>query len=941
MRKAIFILVLALLLPVCPVLRAAGPLKLKGKVLDAKSGEPVVGAVVKLDDNYLWAVTDLDGHFSLEGIQTGKYPLNVSCLGYVDDNRTLTLSKDILDLEIKLSISSLALDEVVVTAEKSKDNINTTQKIGRNALDHLQMSSMTNITALLPGGKTINPDLTTESTLSLRSGGSTAGNAAFGTAVEIDGVRMGDNANLSGMTGTGTRGVSVDNIESIEVITGVPSAEYGDLNSGMVRVITKKGRSPLSVTFSVNPRTYEASAAKGIDLGGGRGVLNISGEYANATRKLTSPYTSYTRRGFTFDYSNTFRKILRLEAGISGNIGGMNSENDPDMFSNEFTKERDNILTPHFKLTWLLNKGWITNIRLEGSVYYHDQRQHVHAYNSYASSQPAVHYEENGYSIADALPLTFYSDQVTDSRELDYSAGLHYNWLKHFGKAKSVLKAGVTWKADGNVGDGEYYIDPSLAAHGYRPRPYSEYPYMHNLAAYAEDNLTFPLGRTSLNLSAGLRFENIFIKGSEYDRLRTLSPRLNAKWSLTDFLSVRGGWGITQKLPSFYILFPRQEYRDIQTFGYSYGNTGDATYIYYTQPFRMTFNPELEWQRNTNSEIGIDLDLKDFKVSIVGYRNITRNPYEFTNIYSPFQYSLMQLPAGFSLTSNPYITLDSQTGQVWLRNSGEEYWTPAAIKAVDRSFAASRKQSNGGDVKRYGFEVTADFPEIKAIRTRMRLDASYGSTEYVDDTPNAYYNSGWSHTSLPNRSYQYVGIYAGGNSVINGRKNRSVDANLTAITHIPQARLVVTCRLEAALLRRMQNLSEYNGQTYAFTVSESSLAPTGGNIYDGNSYTAIMPIAYMDLDGNVHDFTKEDLGNPELSRLVIRSGNMYVFAKDGYDPYFSANLSITKEIGDHVSLSFFANNFTNSRRFVKSYATGVGAIFTPAFYYGLTCRIKL
>jgi outer membrane receptor for ferrienterochelin and colicin len=60
---------------------------------------------------------------------------------------------------------------------------------------------------------------------------------------------MGDNANLSGMTGTGTRGVSVDNIESIEVITGVPSAEYGDLNSGMVRVITKKGRSPLSVTF--------------------------------------------------------------------------------------------------------------------------------------------------------------------------------------------------------------------------------------------------------------------------------------------------------------------------------------------------------------------------------------------------------------------------------------------------------------------------------------------------------------------------------------------------------------------------------------------------------------------------------------------------------------------------------------------------------------------
>ena len=49
---------------------------------------------------------------------------------------------------------------------------------------------------------------------------------------------------------------------------------------------------------------------------------------------------------------------------------------------------------------------------------------------------------------------------------------------------------------------------------------------------------------------------------------------------------------------------------------------------------------------------------------------------------------------------------------------------------------------------------------------------------------------------------------------------------------------------------------------------------------------------------------------------------------------------VTKEIGEHVSLSFFANNFTNSRPYVKSLATGVGAIFTPAFYYGLTCRLK-
>ena len=97
----------------------------------------------------------------------------------------------------------------------------------------------------------------------------------------------------------------------------------------------------------------------------------------------------------------------------------------------------------------------------------------------------------------------------------------------------------------------------------------------------------------------------------------------------------------------------------------------------------------------------------------------------------------------------------------------------------------------------------------------------------------------------------------------------------------------------------------------------------------------------MDLNGVVRPWTEESAANPDLQRLILRSGNIYTFAPDGYDPYFSANLSVTKEIGKHVSFSFFANNFTNSRRFVTSRATGVSAIFTPNFYYGLTCRIKL
>ena len=480
---------------------------------------------------------------------------------------------------------------------------------------------------------------------------------------------------------------------------------------------------------------------------------------------------------------------------------------------------------------------------------------------------------------------------------------------------------------------GEYYEDPSLEADGYRPRPYSDYPYMHNLSGYLEDNVTIPIGKTTLNLVAGLRLETVFLQGSHYDDLTILSPRLNAKWTVSKKLAFRGGWGVAGKLPSYHILFPQPEYRDLLSLGYSWAD--GSAYVYYTQPYSMVYNPHLRWQRNINSEVGIDATLLKTRISLVGFYNKTKDPYELGTVYEPFAYNIIEKPAGYALISEPDVIVDHQTGETYFQDADGLY-VPGTVKVTDQTFAASRRQENGADVHRYGVELTVDFPEIKPIGTTLRLDAAWNHTEYTSNVTSYLYRNGWSHTILPNRSYQYVGVYKGGTNVYDGRRADNVDANLTAITHIPRARLVITIRLEAALLRRSQYTS-----SRAFTVDAASNTPTGGNIYDGNSYTAVYPQAYMDLNGVVRPWTEESAANPDLQRLILRSGNMYTFAPDGYDPYFSANLSVTKEIGKHVSLSFFANNFTNSRRFVTSYATGVSAIFTPNFYYGLTCRIKL
>ena len=802
------------------------------------------------------------------------------------------------------------------------------------------MSNVTDISALLPGGKTVNPDLTTDNAVSLRSGGLAAGNAAFGTALEVDGVRVGNNASFGSMSGTGTRNISTENVQSIEVITGVPSAEYGDLNSGMVRINTRKGLTPWNITFAVNPRTYQASASKGIDLMKNRGVLNVSAEWTRATQKLSSPYTSYTRRGFSASYSNTFKNVLKFEVGATGNIGGMNTKNDPDAYKGTWSKVRDNVLRANTSLTWLLRKSWITNLKLDASVNYNDNRSQDHAYGSSASMLPAVHSELAGYYLADRLPVSYFSDKVIDSKELDYAASLKYEWFKKSGKRLSKLKAGVQWKANGNVGEGEYYVDPSVAANEYRPRPYSQYPFMHNVAAYVEEDYTFPIGKTSLQVSAGLRLENLFVKDTDYKNISSLSPRFNAKWKISDNLSIRGGWGVSEKLPSFYILYPVQKYRDIQTFGFSHGNS--SSYVYYTQPYKMLFNENLKWQKNYNAEFGIEAYFLRTSVSLVGFFNKTKNPYTYQNIYTPFSYNIMSVPSGYTVPDNPEIRVDSQTGQVYMRGSNEEFWTPMATKVTDKTFFESQMPGNGDDIYRTGAELIVDFPEIAPIRTKFRLDANYAYTHYIDNTLNWTYRTGWSHTSLSNRSYQYVGIYANGgeSGTFNGKESHSLNANLTAITHIPEARIVITCRLEMSLLSRFRNLSRYQGKEYAYNVNADGIESIGGSIYGSKNYTAIRPVKYMDENGDVHDFTDKEASDPAFANLIIKSGNAYTFSQDGYGAYLSANLSVTKEIGDHVSLSFFANNFTNSRMYVTSKATGVSAIFTPAFYYGLTCRLK-
>ena len=72
--------------------------------------------------------------------------------------------------------------------------------------------------------------------------------------------------------GVDLRSVSPDNVESMEVIRGIPSVEYGNLTSGVVIVKTKTGSTPWEAKFKADPYSKMVYAGKGFTLKNGSAI---------------------------------------------------------------------------------------------------------------------------------------------------------------------------------------------------------------------------------------------------------------------------------------------------------------------------------------------------------------------------------------------------------------------------------------------------------------------------------------------------------------------------------------------------------------------------------------------------------------------------------------------------------------------------------------------
>jgi outer membrane receptor for ferrienterochelin and colicin len=243
--KIRFIRFILLMLILSTMVFAGNTGKISGKILDAKTKEPLVGVNVVVVGTSLGASTNIDGEFSIINISPNVYSIRASLLGY--DPVFVSNIKVSIDLTTRqdfiLNESVVEQKEVVIVAERpviQKDITATTSIVSKELISQLAVTEVRDVIKLQAGMA-----VSSDGQFHLRGGRS--GQISY----QIDGVTVTDAYDNSN-----TLDVGANAIQEVQVISGAFNAEYGQAMSGVVNIITKDGGDALSGNFTTYTGSY-------------------------------------------------------------------------------------------------------------------------------------------------------------------------------------------------------------------------------------------------------------------------------------------------------------------------------------------------------------------------------------------------------------------------------------------------------------------------------------------------------------------------------------------------------------------------------------------------------------------------------------------------------------------------------------------------------------
>lgn len=219
---------------------------IKGTIIDKDSKVALPGASIYLSDiePVTGTVSNPDGSFRIEGVETGRHSLCVSFVGYKPlciDNLNLTSGKElIITIEVEEEIK--AIDEVVVKARSSKgDPLNTMSMVSSRTFSIEETERFAGARndvarmALNFAGVAAGNDATNEIVI--------RGNSPNGLLWRLEGVEISNPNHFGSMGSTGGPVGMLNNntLSNSDFMTGAFAAEYGNAFSGVFDLKMREG----------------------------------------------------------------------------------------------------------------------------------------------------------------------------------------------------------------------------------------------------------------------------------------------------------------------------------------------------------------------------------------------------------------------------------------------------------------------------------------------------------------------------------------------------------------------------------------------------------------------------------------------------------------------------------------------------------------------------
>ncbi len=484
--------------------------RIEGRVVEASSEEPLIGANVRLMGTTRGAATDADGRFVIANVEAGSHAVEAMMIGFepemaenvvVADGGTATVT-------LQLTETVMPLSEVVVTPGRfavMQAQPVTAQTLSRSDIQALPQlgEDIYRAARRLPG--LAGNDYSSQ--INVRGG------LPDELLVELDGMELYEPFHMKDIGGGAISVLDAEAIGGIDMMTGAYSAEYGDRLSGVFNIATAtpaRQRTSVGISFMNARFLSEGRFAEG----NGEWLLLARRGYLDLVMRLT---------GGDDEFSPTYYDVLgkvkyRLNPNHSLSLHILHADDaldfseDDDVFKSGYGNSYgwvtwDAVLSPRLFVRTLASAGRVSSAR-EGQE------------NS----------ARNGWALF----------TLNDERDFTF-AGVKQDWTFDLA-THHFLKGGVEVKGMQATYDyfNEDLINVSLTQEGQPILTYDSTradlnPDGLEFGAYVSHRMRLA---PPLTVEWGLRYDHMSWSDDDL-----LSPRLNVAYAVSKKTTLRAGWG--------------------------------------------------------------------------------------------------------------------------------------------------------------------------------------------------------------------------------------------------------------------------------------------------------------------------------------------------------------------------------------------------------------